>query len=267
MEEFRRFRALSEQAGAERSLCARDRRRARGGERPGLHPPRRRAARHRDPRAVAGARRPIIPRSASFPASIRPDGIAGDLGGGSLELVDVNGEDDRRRHHAAAGRPAPAGHGEEFAGARLRRSRATSSRRAKAAEGRAEAGVFYAVGGTWRNLARLHMNTTELSARRHAPLRDRHRQLRRLPASRSPRAISRRSSGIEGVSKNRRALLPYGAIVLLEIIAAMKPSKIVVSALGVREGFLYSLLPQERAGRRSADLGRRGTGASCAPAR
>ena len=51
--------------------------------------------------------------------------------------------------------------------------------------------------------------------------------------------------GIEGVSKARRALLPYGAIVLQEIIAAMQPSKIVVSALGVREGFLYSLLPRE----------------------
>ena len=51
--------------------------------------------------------------------------------------------------------------------------------------------------------------------------------------------------GIEGVSKSRRALLPYGAVVLQEIIAAMKPSKIVVSALGVREGFLYSLLPPQ----------------------
>ncbi|RWK85396.1 MAG: exopolyphosphatase, partial [Mesorhizobium sp.] len=48
--------------------------------------------------------------------------------------------------------------------------------------------------------------------------------------------------GIEGVSKNRRSLLPYGAVVLQEIMAAMQPSKIVVSAQGVREGFLYSLL-------------------------
>ena len=68
--------------------------------------------------------------------------------------------------------------------------------------------------------------------------------------------------GIEGVSKARRALLPYGAIVLQEIIAAMQPSKIVVSALGVREGFLYSLLAERGAARRSADLGRRGTGAA-----
>jgi exopolyphosphatase/guanosine-5'-triphosphate,3'-diphosphate pyrophosphatase len=51
--------------------------------------------------------------------------------------------------------------------------------------------------------------------------------------------------GIERVSRNRRALLPYGAIVLQEIIGAMRPSKIVVSAQGVREGFLYSLLSPE----------------------
>jgi exopolyphosphatase/guanosine-5'-triphosphate,3'-diphosphate pyrophosphatase len=54
--------------------------------------------------------------------------------------------------------------------------------------------------------------------------------------------------GIEGVSKNRRSLLPYGAVVLHEIIAAMQPSKIVVSAIGVREGFLYSLLDEEARG-------------------
>jgi exopolyphosphatase/pppGpp-phosphohydrolase len=38
--------------------------------------------------------------------------------------------------------------------------------------------------------------------------------------------------------------LSYGATVLLETIRLMKPSKIVFSALGVREGYLYSLLPK-----------------------
>jgi exopolyphosphatase/guanosine-5'-triphosphate,3'-diphosphate pyrophosphatase len=51
--------------------------------------------------------------------------------------------------------------------------------------------------------------------------------------------------GIERISKSRRALLPYGATVLQEIITAMKPKNIVVSALGVREGYLYSLLDEE----------------------
>ena len=40
----------------------------------------------------ARARR-SCPRSASSPASYQPDGIVGDLGGGSLELVDVDGDE------------------------------------------------------------------------------------------------------------------------------------------------------------------------------
>src|SRR6185312_14804113 len=46
-------------------------------------------------------------------------------------------------------------------------------------------------------------------------------------------------------SRNRRALLPYGAVVLEQVIKAMKPSEVVMSALGVREGLLYDLLDAE----------------------
>src|SRR5690606_23284212 len=51
--------------------------------------------------------------------------------------------------------------------------------------------------------------------------------------------------GIDRISKSRRSLLPYGAVVLQEILRAMKPARVVVSALGVREGYLYELLPPE----------------------
>src|SRR5690606_28802415 len=53
--------------------------------------------------------------------------------------------------------------------------------------------------------------------------------------------------GIDRIPKSRRALLPYGAIVLQEIIRVMQPDRIVASALGVREGYLYSLRsPEEK---------------------
>jgi exopolyphosphatase/guanosine-5'-triphosphate,3'-diphosphate pyrophosphatase len=53
--------------------------------------------------------------------------------------------------------------------------------------------------------------------------------------------------GAKRISKTRRALLPYGAAVLREIIDAMQPKNIVVSAFGVREGYLHALLsPEER---------------------
>jgi exopolyphosphatase/guanosine-5'-triphosphate,3'-diphosphate pyrophosphatase len=60
------------------------------------------------------------------------------------------------------------------------------------------------------------------------------------------RMVARRDiesmDSIEVVSRARRALLPYGAIVLERLIEIMRPTSIVVSALGVREGLLYDML-------------------------
>ena len=104
--------------------------------------------------------------------------------------------------------------------------------------------TFYAVGGTWRNLARLHM------AERGYPLRVMHdyridpadglaflEMVERTPAS----ALKE----IDAVSDARRPLLAYGAIVLEEIIKAGRPASIAVSALGVREGILFERLDDE----------------------
>jgi exopolyphosphatase/guanosine-5'-triphosphate,3'-diphosphate pyrophosphatase len=124
--------------------------------------------------------------------------------------------------------------------ARIARSELARAELLKGGQGR----PFYAVGGTWRNLARLHMEMTNY------PLGVMHHyEIGVESAASFLRQVARgdldKTRGIEGVSKNRRSLLPYGAIVLQEIMAVMKPSKIIVSALGVREGFLYSLLDEQ----------------------
>jgi exopolyphosphatase/guanosine-5'-triphosphate,3'-diphosphate pyrophosphatase len=95
-----------------------------------------------------------------------PDGIVGDLGGGSLELADVAG--------ATAGRGAtfPLGglvlkdlaDGSTKAARAIAREALERSSHLAALEGR----TFYAVGGTWRALARLQM------AERDYPLRVMH---------------------------------------------------------------------------------------------
>src|SRR5690606_31494839 len=166
-------------------------------------------------------------------------GIAGDLGGGSLELVEVAGET------VGDGISLPLG------GLRLqdmaKNSLAQAQKIAREELGKAallKAGrgrLFYAVGGTWRNLARLHMEMTNY------PLDVMHHyEIGAESAASFLKQVAKgdveKTKGIEGISKNRRSLLPYGAIVLQEVLAVMKPSKIVISALGVREGFLYSLL-------------------------
>src|SRR6201999_2408690 len=55
-------------------------------------------------------------------------------------------------------------------------------------------------------------------------------------------------ANIEAVSEARRPLLAYAALVLEYIIRTARPKTVVFSTYGVREGLLYSVLPEtERA--------------------
>jgi len=60
----------------------------------------------------------------------------------------------------------------------------------------------------------------------------------------NPEMLSR----IEMVNEARRPLLAYAALVLEHVVRIARPKEVVISALGVREGLLYSQLPaRERA--------------------
>jgi exopolyphosphatase/guanosine-5'-triphosphate,3'-diphosphate pyrophosphatase len=174
-----------------------------------------------------------------------PAGVAGDLGGGSLEVVGLNGD--------------KIGDGETFplGGLRLEEVSEKSLKKAEkiAAEtlstsmvlAAASKHTFYAIGGTWRSLARLHMR------QKGYPLHVMHHyEMDAGEAAEFCRMLARRDidsiDSIEVVSRNRRPLLSYGAVVLEQVIKAMQPTSIVMSALGVREGLLYDLLdPKEKA--------------------
>jgi exopolyphosphatase / guanosine-5'-triphosphate,3'-diphosphate pyrophosphatase len=176
----------------------------------------------------------------------KPDGIVGDLGGGSLELIDVRG------HRVRGGVTLPLGtlalqdlsHKSLKRAERIVKSEISGVDRIEAGRGR----NFYAVGGTWRALARIHIIQSEY------PLGVMHgytipaqdaldfvRRLRRLVAANM-------LANIEVVADARRPLLAYAALVLEYIIRVAKPKNIVFSTFGVREGLLYEMLPEaERA--------------------
>lgn len=176
----------------------------------------------------------------------RPDGLVGDLGGGSLELVEVFGArvGDGRTYGLGGIRLSEQAEGslrkaEKIAGDILERSD-----RLPIVNGRS----FYAVGGTWRSLARLHM------FQRGYPLHV--MQNYAIPATEALdfcRSVSRGDidsvDRIEVVSKQRRELLPFGAVVLGQIIRIGKPKDVVMSALGLREGHLYDLLDADEKSR------------------
>jgi exopolyphosphatase/guanosine-5'-triphosphate,3'-diphosphate pyrophosphatase len=241
VEEFRRFRALAEQAGSESLHVI-----ATAAAREAVNGP---EFIHRAEKILGTEIRVLTGREEAHYSALgivsgfhAADGIAGDLGGGSLELVDVAGD------RIGDGITLPLGglRLQDMAkaslteAARIAKLQLARASLLRAGQGRA----FYAVGGTWRNLARLHMNATNY------PLAVMHHYEMGIENSAAfLRQVARgdltQVKGLERVSKSRRALLPYGAVVLQEIIASMKPSKIIVSALGVREGYLYSLLREQ----------------------
>lgn len=238
MEEFRRFRALSDQAGAVHMhvVATAAAREAENG--PDFI--------HRAEEVLGTEIHVLSGRQEAYYSALgvisgfRPaNGIAGDLGGGSLELVDIDGE------NIGDGITLPLGglRLQDMAGnsleqaAKIARAEVARAGLLKAGQGR----TFYAVGGTWRNLARLHMEKTgyPLDVMHHYEIGTESA----MPFLKQvAKGNLERMKGIEGVSKARRALLPYGAIVQKEIIGAMRPARIVVSAVGVREGYLHSLL-------------------------
>ena len=167
------------------------------------------------------------------------DGVTADLGGGSLELVDL-----------------PRGRVGDFASLPVGSLRLAEVGRASASEAAAEiAGQlkrvawldrlrdrdFYAIGGAWRALAQLHMNEIgypvhivhgyTLGRKEAAHLASRARGMGKDQLAR-----------VEGIAERRLETLPYGAAVLDEILARAKPARVVFSATGLREGYLYDRL-------------------------
>ncbi|WGS24478.1 exopolyphosphatase [Bradyrhizobium sp. ISRA464] len=170
-----------------------------------------------------------------------PNGIVGDLGGGSLELIDVRG------NRVRSGVTLPLGslalqdlsHKSLKRAERIVKNELLGVAQLKAGRGR----TFYAVGGTWRALARIHiiqsgyplkvMHGYSIPA---ADALDFAQRLRRL-------AATNMLANIEAVADARRPLLTYAALVLEYIIRVAQPKTIVFSTFGVREGLLYEMLP------------------------
>ena len=171
------------------------------------------------------------------------DGVVGDLGGGSLELIDVY------EGKLRDGITLPIGP------LRLMDMSGNSIARAKEIVDeylgktnileKLTGRTFYMVGGTWRNLARLHMGHN------HYPLHVLHHyRMSRQQAIGVADLVSGLSSSslkdVRQVSRSRSDTLPYGALVLERLLAKSRAEDVVASVYGVREGLLYSKLPRKK---------------------
>jgi exopolyphosphatase/guanosine-5'-triphosphate,3'-diphosphate pyrophosphatase len=170
------------------------------------------------------------------------DGLAADLGGGSLDMVTVKGGKTSdaltlpfgplRLMDQSKGDPDKA---RDIVDKGLKNIAGLSSP------------ALYAVGGIWRSFARVDMEEQgyPLHVLQHYIIpRGRALRLCKLLAGLSKDSVRK----IKVVSKRRAESLPYGAVVLERLLEAGAIKDVVISAYGLREGLLYAgLSADERA--------------------
>ncbi|MBC2653299.1 Ppx/GppA phosphatase family protein [Novosphingobium aerophilum] len=172
----------------------------------------------------------------AFPGA---QGVVADLGGGSLELVDVIDQASSHGVSMPLGTlrlPALRSEGLQA----FRRHIAASLDRAGWAADPGQ--TLYLVGGSFRAFARYVL------AKDQAALDDPHGfALAPEAAMEAARVLARRKAGsldeVPGISSARLASLPDAAALLLALIEALQPARLIFSAWGLREGVLYASLP------------------------
>jgi len=172
------------------------------------------------------------------------DGIMGDLGGGSLELVELR--DGRIGNSATLGLGTLKlmDIGRDAAGADL-----VLAEIAKALDqidwlGGARGRSFYPVGGTWRNLARLSL------AQQSHPLGVVHGyRLTAVEAVALTRLLAQQQAGslkrVKDLSTLRLKAVPYGAALLNELLLRTGCGDVIFSSCGLREGYVFDRLDRE----------------------
>lgn len=172
------------------------------------------------------------------------DGVMGDLGGGSLELMALN------KGELGPSATLPIGPLRLMPGNVTRRNaREIVDQALEGVRWLAECRgrIFYPVGGAWRAFARLHM--AHVNYPLHV-IHDYHiggreaRDLAGMLAAQSPKSLEK----ITDVSRRRLETLPVALLVLDRLLSILQPKAVHFSAFGLREGFFFSNLPpHERA--------------------
>jgi len=171
------------------------------------------------------------------------EGLVGDLGGGSLELSVVGSNKDFGgetyelgviRLEDDSGFSVPKAM--KIAKKQLEKSTVLSKNRHE---------IFCAIGGTWRAFALL------MQVRSNYPLHIvQNYQVSALDALKLANELIENNgevAGVETVSRSRRPLLIYGAVVMAAVLERGKFKNIVFSSHGVREGYLFERLDAKEA--------------------
>jgi exopolyphosphatase/guanosine-5'-triphosphate,3'-diphosphate pyrophosphatase len=190
-----------------------------------------------EPELVPGKQEAKLAGKGVISAMPEAEGIVGDLGGGSLELAEVAGGKVLR------GASLPLGVLRLRDGLERKVGKTVSAAGfGAAAKGR----PFYLVGGSWRALAQLDMALSD----HPLPIVHQHSMPPDRPAALAATLEKLDKDGARelGLSTARLGTLPEANLLLSALVEVLKPTRLIVSSFGIREGLLYSALdPQTRA--------------------
>lgn len=195
-------------------------------------------------RIISGAEEARLSATGVLAGIRNARGLVGDLGGGSIELVQV---DSAAENPIGSGLSLPLGplRLAETADNRKALAEIVDRALAGAAVLREAAGqTLYLVGGAWRAIARLHMEQTNYPLHIiHEYVLPRHAAVDFLDvvAGQSRRSLER----VATINRRRLEVVPLAAFVLRRLIAVGRPDRIVFSAFGLREGYAVGRLPVE----------------------
>ncbi len=171
----------------------------------------------------------------------RPVGAVGDMGGGSLEITEAIDD-----HVGEAWTSLPLGalpvealmaEGYDVAKRKVDEILRSGVKPSFARP------TFYPVGGGWRALAKAHIEAVG------APVKTVHgyaveTSVIRAFAKAIVRTAPAKLVGMPGVSSRRARTLPAAALTLDRVLKRLAPERVIFSALGLREGLLYSQLDE-----------------------
>ncbi|MCB1496556.1 MAG: Ppx/GppA family phosphatase [Bauldia sp.] len=172
----------------------------------------------------------------------QPRGLVGDIGGGSLEVAEVVGDHVGERMTSMPLGTLPV--------------KKLMTENVDTAKKKIDAllqqnlpplltdPVFYAIGGGWRALARVHIAMHGLPVNvvhgYEMPANEA-RALAKKIARMSPEQVA----DLPDVPGRRIDTLPASALVMSRVLRNLKPDRVVFSAYGLREGWLYCQLDQK----------------------
>lgn len=195
------------------------------------------------PRLLSGTEEASFAAMGVISGFFQPRGLIGDIGGGSLEIAEVLGDrvGERKVSMPLGALPVRAMKHQNFKRAKKHVDAILKDSLPPVLTD----STFYAVGGGWRALARIHMAMNEW------PVRVVHGY--ELPAeavSELAKSISQMTpkeiAELPDVPKRRVETLSASALVMWRVLKVLGSDKVIFSALGLREGWLFSRLNKEQ---------------------